>query len=181
MPIYSVGTLSSFGASCPYVFSPPTVFDRSVGKRIHSPCVTNKVEMAASSRGKGWNMSCSRVLAPTIAVLILVCTGCSDRSAKDSGVPDYEWRDIDQLLEETRAVGEKRLEEEVARREERLQRDATYRDRRDKLGERAEELYDRYEKLQDRREALIERQEKQADRFDAILKKWEEAALAPNK
>ncbi len=126
-------------------------------------------------------MKCFRFLVPITAVLILICTGCSDRSAQDSGVPDYEWQNIDQLLEETRALGEKRLEEETARHEEALQRDAAYRDRRDKLGERAEELYDRYEKLQDRKEALIERQEKQADRFDALLKKWEDAPVPPNK
>lgn len=126
-------------------------------------------------------MSCFRFLVPITVVFILVGTGCSDRNAQDSGVADYEWQDIDQLLEKTRAAGEKRLEEEVARREENLRRDAAYRDRRDKLGERADKIYDRYEKLQDRREALIERQEKQADRFDALLKKWEEAELTPNK
>lgn len=122
-----------------------------------------------------------RFLVPMTAVFVLVCTGCSDRSAQDSGVPDYEWQDIDQLLERTRAAGEKRIEEEVARREEDLKRDAAYRDRRDKLGERTDKLYERYESLQERREALLERQEKQADRFDALLKKWEEAELPPNR
>ena len=122
-----------------------------------------------------------RCLVPVIAVFMLACTGCSDRSAQDSDVPDYEWQDIDQLLERTRAAGEKRLEEEVARREQNLRRDEAYRDRRDKLSERTHRLYERYESLQDRREALLERQEKQADRFDALLKKWEAAELPPRK
>ena len=122
-----------------------------------------------------------RFVIPVTAVFIVLYTGCSDRSAQDSSTPDYEWQDLDQLLEETRAVGKKRLEEEAARYEEGLQRDEAYRDRRDKLSECTDKLYERYEKLQDRREALLERQEKQADRFDALLKKWEEAKSPPVK
>jgi hypothetical protein len=122
-----------------------------------------------------------RFVIPVTAIFIVVYTGCSDRSARDSGAPDYEWQEMDELLERTRAVGEKRLEEEAARYEEGLQRDEAYRDRRDKLSERTDKLYERYEKLQDRREALLERQEKQADRFDALLKKWEKAEFPPAK
>jgi len=122
-----------------------------------------------------------RLVIPMTAAFIVLYTGCSDRSAQDSGVPDYEWQDLDQLLEETRAVGKKRLEQEAARYEEGLQRDEAYRDRRDKLSERTNRLYERYEKLQDRREALLERQEKQADRFDALLKEWEAMESPPAK
>jgi len=88
-------------------------------------------------------MSYLRFVVPTAVAFILLGTGCSDRNAQDSGVAEYEWQDIDQLLEKTRVAGEKRLQEEVARREESLQRDAAYRDRRDKLGERVDKLYDR--------------------------------------